>query len=79
MSRATVVRPPSSPFSDREGDPHSPWLFGTGPVALSRGFWHAHLGWLFERASTNAERFAPDLPADRHLRVIDRLFPAGWR
>src|SRR5262245_3600373 len=36
-------------FSDRVGDPHSPWLFGTGPKALARGFWHAHMGWLFER------------------------------
>src|SRR5256885_522539 len=62
-------------FSDRDGDPHSPWLFGTSPVALAKGFWHAHLGWLFERVSTNAERFAPDLLADRDLRVIDRLFP----
>ena len=47
-------------FADREGDPHSPWLFGTSPVALARGFWHAHLGWLFERDLTNQERFAPD-------------------
>ncbi|MEV4315498.1 acyl-CoA desaturase [Actinocrispum sp. NPDC049592] len=62
-------------FSDREGDPHSPWLFGTGPVALARGFWHAHMGWLFERVSTNVERFAPDLLADRDLRAVDRLFP----
>jgi stearoyl-CoA desaturase (delta-9 desaturase) len=62
-------------FSDRAGDPHSPWLFGTGPKALARGFWHAHMGWLFGREVTNAERFAPDLLADRDLRVVDRLFP----
>jgi stearoyl-CoA desaturase (Delta-9 desaturase) len=62
-------------FSDRDGDPHSPWLFGTGPVALAKGFWHAHMGWMFERVSTNADRFAPDLQADRELRVIDRLAP----
>jgi stearoyl-CoA desaturase (delta-9 desaturase) len=62
-------------FSDREGDPHSPWLFGTSPVALARGFWHAHMGWLFGRDKTNVDRFAPDLAADRDLRVIDRLFP----
>lgn len=62
-------------FSDRAGDPHSPWTYGTGPVALARGFWHAHMGWLFERASTNARRFAPDLLADHQLRVVDRLFP----
>ncbi|TVT47694.1 acyl-CoA desaturase [Amycolatopsis rhizosphaerae] len=62
-------------FSDRVGDPHSPWLFGTGPKALARGFWHAHMGWLFERDVTNAERFAPDLLADRDIRAVDRLFP----
>ncbi|MGW5054470.1 acyl-CoA desaturase [Actinokineospora sp. NPDC004072] len=62
-------------FSDKEGDPHSPWLFGTGPVAVLRGFWHAHMGWLFGRDRTNAERFAPDLIADEDLRRVDRLFP----
>ena len=62
-------------FSDRVGDPHSPWLFGTGPKALAKGFWHAHMGWLFEREVTNAERFAPDLLADRDIRAVDRLFP----
>ncbi|MEV4146808.1 acyl-CoA desaturase [Amycolatopsis sp. NPDC049691] len=62
-------------FSDREGDPHSPWLFGTSPVALARGFWHAHMGWLFGRDKTNVDRFAPDLAGDRDMRVVDRLFP----
>ncbi|MEU5258909.1 acyl-CoA desaturase [Amycolatopsis sp. NPDC021455] len=62
-------------FSDRDGDPHSPWLFGTSPLALARGFWHAHMGWLFGRDKTNVDRFAPDLAADRDLRVVDRLFP----
>jgi stearoyl-CoA desaturase (Delta-9 desaturase) len=62
-------------FSDREGDPHSPWLYGSGPVALARGFWHAHMGWLFNRDKTNVERFAPDLAADRGIRIVDRLFP----
>jgi stearoyl-CoA desaturase (Delta-9 desaturase) len=62
-------------FSDREGDPHSPWLFGTSPAALAKGFWHAHMGWLFGRDKTNIDRFAPDLAADRGIRVVDRLFP----
>ena len=61
-------------FSDRPGDPHSPWLFGTSPVALAKGFWHAHMGWLFGRDKTNADRFAPDLLADRDIRTVDRLF-----
>ncbi|SDC44855.1 acyl-CoA desaturase [Actinokineospora iranica] len=62
-------------FSDREGDPHSPWLFGTGPIAVAKGFWHAHMGWLFDRDRTNVERFAPDLLADPDLRKVDQLFP----
>uniref|UniRef100_UPI00194EDBAB acyl-CoA desaturase n=1 Tax=Virgisporangium aurantiacum TaxID=175570 RepID=UPI00194EDBAB len=61
-------------FADREGDPHSPWLFGTGPAALLRGFWHAHLGWVLARELTNQRRFAPDLMADRDMRVVHRLF-----
>jgi stearoyl-CoA desaturase (Delta-9 desaturase) len=61
-------------FSDKEGDPHSPWLFGTGPVAMFRGFWHAHMGWLLDRDRTNARRFAPDLLADRDIVAVDRLF-----
>jgi stearoyl-CoA desaturase (delta-9 desaturase) len=61
-------------FSDKEGDPHSPWLFGTGPLAVARGFWHSHMGWLFVRDRTNARRFAPDLLADRDVMAVDRLF-----
>jgi stearoyl-CoA desaturase (Delta-9 desaturase) len=61
-------------FSDKEGDPHSPWLFGTGPLAIARGFWHAHMGWLFNRDKTNARRFAPDLLADRDVAAVDRQF-----
>jgi stearoyl-CoA desaturase (delta-9 desaturase) len=62
-------------FSDREGDPHSPWLFGTSPAALAKGFWHAHMGWVFGGEKTNAARFAPDLLADADIRAVDRLFP----
>jgi stearoyl-CoA desaturase (delta-9 desaturase) len=60
-------------FSDKEGDPHSPWLFGTGVRALARGFRHSHMGWLVDRDLTNAERFAPDLLADRDIDRVSRL------
>jgi len=63
-------------FADRDGDPHSPWRYGSSAAALVRGFWHAHMGWLFERDQTNATRFAPDLLADNDIRRVDRLFPA---
>jgi stearoyl-CoA desaturase (Delta-9 desaturase) len=61
-------------FADKEGDPHSPWAYGTSPAALVRGFWHAHLGWVLDRDQTNQHRFAPDLLADRDMRVMNRLF-----
>jgi stearoyl-CoA desaturase (delta-9 desaturase) len=63
-------------YADREGDPHSPWRYGTSARALARGFWHAHMGWLFDRDRTNAQRFAPDLLGDRDIVRIDHLFPA---
>ncbi len=63
-------------FADHEGDPHSPWLFGTSPAALVRGFWHAHMGWIFDRALTNQPRFAPDLVADPDMRAVNRSFTA---
>ena len=37
-------------FSDRDGDPHSPWKYGTSLRALWKGFWHAHMMWLFDRS-----------------------------
>ncbi|MGK5114694.1 MULTISPECIES: acyl-CoA desaturase [unclassified Geodermatophilus] len=61
-------------FSDREGDPHSPWRYGTDTRALLKGMWHAHLGWLFDRRQTNPERYAPDLLRDAALRRTSRLF-----
>ena len=61
-------------FSDREGDPHSPWRYGTSPAALAKGFWHAHIGWIFNRDKTNIDRFAPDLAADADIRAVDGLF-----
>jgi len=61
-------------FSDREGDPHSPWLYGTSAVALAKGFWHAHMGWIFNRDMTNQQRFAPDLLADRDIVRVNAAF-----
>jgi stearoyl-CoA desaturase (delta-9 desaturase) len=61
-------------FSDRDGDPHSPWRFGSSPAALAKGFYHAHLGWLFDRDLTNRERFAPDLVADPDIQKVDSQF-----
>jgi stearoyl-CoA desaturase (delta-9 desaturase) len=61
-------------FSDRDGDPHSPWRYGTGFFAVAKGLWHAHVGWLFDVEQTDQHRYAPDLLADSDIRVVSRLF-----
>ena len=62
-------------FTDKEGDPHSPWLFGTSPAAVARGLWHSHFGWMLRHERTNPARFAPDLLADRDIVRVNRQFP----
>jgi stearoyl-CoA desaturase (Delta-9 desaturase) len=61
-------------FSDVEGDPHSPWRFGATFWGLTRGLFHAHMGWLFHRELSNRARFAPDLVADKDIQKVDKLF-----
>jgi len=62
-------------FSDVEGDPHSPWRYGNSVWGLTKGLFHAHVGWMFRRELSNRSRFAPDLVADRDISRVDRLFP----
>ena len=47
--------------------------------ALLKGFWFAHLGWMFDLEHTNREKYTPDLMADRDIRTVDRLFPLWLR
>jgi stearoyl-CoA desaturase (Delta-9 desaturase) len=51
--------------TDEEGDPHN----------IRRGFWWAHIGWLFYRSPANTER-SRDLLADRLVRFQDRFYLA---
>lgn len=63
-------------FSDRPGDPHSPWRYGSGPGELWKGMAYAHLGWLFDpEQTTAAEKFAPDLCHDPVIRRLSAAFP----
>ena len=62
-------------FTDRPGDPHSPYRYGVGAFGQLRGAVHAHLGWLFGDDYTSAERYAPDLLSDAGMRRISRAFP----
>jgi stearoyl-CoA desaturase (Delta-9 desaturase) len=61
-------------YSDREGDPHSPWRFGDDWKALVKGLAFAHMGWLFEINRTSQPKYCPDLLADRAIRRISRSF-----
>ena len=63
-------------FSDRPGDPHSPYRYGTSLSGQLRGLAHAHVGWLLRDDPTPVERYAPDLATDPALRKISAAFPA---
>src|SRR6266487_1589291 len=63
-------------YSDKEGDPHSPWRFGNDWKALTKGLLYAHMGWMFNPNRTSQERFCPDLLADSDMRRVSGAFPA---
>ncbi len=62
-------------FSDREGDPHSPWRYGRTVRAVTKGFFYSHVGWLFDVEQTSEEKFAPDLCKDPTIRRLSNAFP----
>ncbi|HEY7489025.1 MAG TPA: acyl-CoA desaturase [Streptosporangiaceae bacterium] len=62
-------------YADKDGDPHSPWRFGTDWRALTKGLIYAHVGWMFAGERTSPHRFAPDLIADHDIARISRAFP----
>jgi stearoyl-CoA desaturase (Delta-9 desaturase) len=62
-------------FTDRPGDPHSPYRYGTSVTGQLRGLGHAHLGWLLRDDPTPPARYAPDLLDDRPMRVVSSAFP----
>ncbi|GGO67368.1 acyl-CoA desaturase [Nonomuraea cavernae] len=63
-------------FSDKEGDPHSPWRFGPGFKSMSKGLLYAHMGWMFDAERTNRDKYAPDLCKDPDVVRLHKAFPA---
>lgn len=64
-------------YSDRPGDPHSPWTYGDTGFALLRGLLHAQAGWFYSaRRRSDREHWVPDLLADRDIRRVDAAYPA---
>ena len=64
-------------FTDRPGDPHSPYRYGTHLGGQLRGLAHAHVGWLLRDDPTPPERYAPDMTADPAMRKISAAFPSA--
>jgi stearoyl-CoA desaturase (Delta-9 desaturase) len=62
-------------FSDRDGDPHSPWRYGETIPALIKGLFYAHMGWMFDVEQTPQRQYAPDLMNDKAIVRVSRLFP----
>jgi stearoyl-CoA desaturase (delta-9 desaturase) len=63
-------------FTDRPGDPHSPYRYGTSLTGQLRGLADAHVGWLVRNDPTSPERYAPDILADPAMRAVSNAFPA---
>jgi stearoyl-CoA desaturase (Delta-9 desaturase) len=61
-------------FSDRDGDPHSPWKYGASLRGLTKGMYHAHVGWLFDEEQTPQRKYAPDLMKDKDIVAVSRHF-----
>ncbi|MGI9198028.1 MAG: acyl-CoA desaturase [Candidatus Nanopelagicales bacterium] len=61
--------------SDEEGDPHSPWRYGTTKRAVAKGLVFAHVGWLFDGEQSSIDRYAPDMRSNPDIRWMSRRFP----
>jgi stearoyl-CoA desaturase (Delta-9 desaturase) len=63
-------------YSDKEGDPHSPWRYGEDAKALTKGLLWAHTLWLFDENRTSKQKYAPDLLADKKIHAVHNSFLA---
>jgi stearoyl-CoA desaturase (delta-9 desaturase) len=61
-------------FSDREGDPHSPFVHAPGLRNRLGAIWHAHVGWLFKPQVNDWVMYVPELVKDKMLMRINRLY-----
>jgi stearoyl-CoA desaturase (delta-9 desaturase) len=62
-------------FSDRPGDPHSPWRYGKSVSGLARGMLHAHVGWIIDSVHADEQEYAPDMLADSGIVRACQLYP----
>ena len=61
--------------SDRQGDPHSPYVSQDGKVFNTlTGFWHSHISWLVKSDFPNV-LLAKDWFKDSAVMKVNRLYP----
>ncbi|NER35043.1 MAG: hypothetical protein F6J93_13645 [Oscillatoria sp. SIO1A7] len=61
-------------YSDRLGDPHSPYVKNNESLGLLAGLWHSHIGWIFDSERTCPGRYGRDILKDAMLAKIDRHY-----
>ena len=61
--------------SDEADDPHSPHTLDSGMLNVLRGFWHAHVGWMFRPDPRGLALYVKDLRQERLVRWMSGLFP----
>ncbi len=62
--------------SDVSGDPHSPYVSGPRRLSRIQGFWHAHIGWMFEHESQAWKSHARDIFGDPASLFLTQWYPA---
>ncbi len=62
-------------LTDQEWDTHSPKYFEDRPI-LNRvyGLFHAHFAWMFDRTTTDYQRYAPDLLRDKEVMFFHQWY-----
>ncbi|WP_193196935.1 acyl-CoA desaturase [Nostoc sp. MG11] len=61
-------------YSDRPGDPHSPFFQESESLGGLRGLWHSHIGWMFKHEITNTFLFTKDLLRDPVISKVNQLY-----
>jgi len=61
-------------YSDKEGDPHSPHLYGRGFLNVLKGFWYSHVGWLFITPMPDEKLIANEIGADSVNYISNEAF-----
>jgi stearoyl-CoA desaturase (delta-9 desaturase) len=74
LSHWTAVHRKHHAHTEQTGDPHSPYVHGSGIFHNFRGLWHSHLGWMFVQERFDEAAFAQDILRDRLISRIQRLY-----